>query len=186
MRDNVMPQLTIWEIIIKTAMVHTFTYFAVGACAFFLFDYSARHASPVLSSFMRQSDDPLVRAGPLFQPLRGILFGFIFYLHRDVFFLRSNGWLVMWATLVVIGILSTFAPAPGSIEGFIYTKLKPSKSGLVGMLEVLTQSLLLSVITYYWVNHPELAWLSWVFGILFAVALILPAIGLLTHVHHEG
>jgi hypothetical protein len=54
------------------------------------------------------------------------------------------------------------------------------------MLEVLTQSLLLSVITYYWINHPELAWLNWVFGISFAVAMILPVIGLLTHVQHEG
>jgi hypothetical protein len=182
----VLPHLTFCEIVIKTATVHTFTYFAVGACAFFLFDYSARHASPVLSSFMRQSDDPLVRAGPLFQPLRGVLFGFIFYLLQDVFFLRSNGWLVMWATLVVIGILSTFAPAPGSIEGFIYTKLKPTKSGLVGIVEVLTQSLLLSVITYYWINHPELAWLSWVFGISFAVAMILPVIWSFNHVPQEG
>jgi hypothetical protein len=101
----------------KTAMVHTFTYFAAEACAFFFFDYSARHASPVLSSFMRQSDDPPVRAGTLFQPLSGILFGFFFYLLQDIFFLRSNGWLVMRAILVVIGILSIFAPRRGSIEG---------------------------------------------------------------------
>lgn len=128
---------------------------------------------------MRQSDDPLVRAGPLFQPLRGILFGFIFYLLQDVFFLENDGWLVIWATLIVIGIISTFAPAPGSIEGFIYTKLTPDKNGIGGMVEVLTQSFLLSVITYYWVNHSELVWLNWVLGILFIISMFLPILGLL-------
>ncbi|AKB82808.1 hypothetical protein MSBR3_2230 [Methanosarcina barkeri 3] len=128
---------------------------------------------------MRQSDDPLVRAGPLFQPIRGILFGFIFYLLRDVFFLENNGWLVMWATLVVIGIVSTFAPAPGSIEGFIYTKLTPSKSGIGGMIEVLTQSFLLSALSYYWVKHPELSWLNWALGTLFLISMALPVLGFL-------
>jgi hypothetical protein len=72
--------------------------------------------------------------------------------------------------LVVVGILSTFGPAPSSIEGLIYTKL--SFKGLWGgLVEVLTQSLLLSVITYYWVTHPEKRWLNWVLGILFVIAL---------------
>ncbi len=167
------------DIVTKASMVHTFTYFIVGAGAFYFFKYSERHASPVLRSFMRQSDDPLVRAGPLFQPIRGILFGFIFYLLRDVFFLENNGWLVMWATLVVIGIVSTFAPAPGSIEGFIYTKLTPSKSGIGGMIEVLTQSFLLSTLSYYWVKHPELSWLNWAFGTLFLISMALPILGFL-------
>jgi hypothetical protein len=127
---------------------------------------------------MRQSDDLLVRAGPLFQPIRGILFGSIFYLLRDIFFLENNGWLVIWATLVVIGIFSTFAPAPGSIEGFIYTKLTPNKNGIGGMVEVLTQSFLLSVLTYYWVNHSELVWLNWILGIFFMISMFLPILGL--------
>ncbi len=33
----------------------------------------------------------------------------------------------MWTNLVVVGIISTFAPAPGSIEVFVYTKLTPKK-----------------------------------------------------------
>jgi hypothetical protein len=178
---TILAQLSIWDIVIKTAMVHTLTYFVIGASAFYFFNYSERHASTILRSFMRQSDDPLVRAGPLFQPLRGILFGFIFYLLRDVFFLENNGWLVIWATLVVIGIISTFAPAPGSIEGFIYTKLTPNKSGIGGMVEVLIQSFLLSVITYYWVNHSELVWLNWVLGIFFMISMALPILGLLAN-----
>ncbi|MEW6173718.1 MAG: hypothetical protein AB1510_11765 [Bacillota bacterium] len=132
---------------------------------------------------MRQTDDPLVVAGVLFQPIRGALFGVVFYLLRDVLFRRKNGWLIMWTALVVIGILSTFGPAPGSIEGLIYTKL-PIKGLWGGLAEVLAQSFLLSVITYYWVNHPEKKWLTWVLGTFFVIVLILPVIGLLAR--HAG
>jgi uncharacterized membrane protein len=171
-------QLTLWGIVAKTALVHTLTYFAIGLIAFSLFNYSARFADPVLSSLMRQTDDPLVQAGVLFQPIRGVLFGLVFYLLRDVLFRQKNGWLIMWITLVVIGIISTFGTAPGSIESFIYTKV--SFNGLwSGLVEVLLQSFLLSVLIYYWVNHPEKRWLNWVLGILFFIALILPALGLL-------
>ena len=128
-----------------------------------------------LNSFMRQTNDPLTRAGILFQPIRGILFGFVFYLLRDVLFRRKNGWLIMWTTLIVIGILSAFAPAPSSIEGLIYTKVPLTKGRLGGLAEVLSQSFLLSAITYYWVNHPEKRWLTWVLGSLFLIALALLA-----------
>jgi hypothetical protein len=170
--------LTLWGVAAKTAIVHTLTYFVVGLIAFNVFNYSARFADPSLSSFMRQTDDPLVQAGVLFQPIRGVLFGLVFYLLRDIVFRRKNGWLILWITLVVIGIFSTFGPAPGSIEGLIYTKV--SFAGLGGgLLEVLVQSFLLSTITYYWVNHSEKRWLTWVLAILFVVAVALPVLGLL-------
>jgi hypothetical protein len=171
-------QLTLWGIIAKTAVVHTLTYFAIGLIAFSLFNYTARFADPALSSLMRRTDDPLVQAGILFQPIRGVLFGLVFYLLRDVLFRQKNGWLIMWITLVVIGIISTFGTAPGSIEGLIYTKVS-FNSLWGGGVEVLLQSFLLSVLIYYWVKHPEKRWLNWVLGILFLIALILPALGLL-------
>lgn len=79
------------------------------------------------------------------------------------------------------GIISTFAPVPGSIEGFIYTKLTPNKSGIGGMVEVLIQSFLLSVITYYWENHSELIWINWVLIIFFTISMALPILGLLAN-----
>jgi len=172
-------QLTLMGIIGKTVVVHTLTYFVVGLIAFSLFKYSERFADPALSSFMRPTDDPLVRAGVLFQPIRGALFGLVFYLLRDVLFRQNNGWLIMWITLVVIGIISTFGTATSSIEGFIYTKLSYKKGLWGGLIEVLSQSFLLSVVTYYWVNHPGTVWINWVLVILFLIALILPALGLL-------
>ncbi len=176
-------QLTLLGIVAKTVVVHTLTYFIVGFTAFRLFNYSAKFSDPALSSIMRRTDDPLVQAGVLFQPIRGILFGIVFYLLREVLFQQSSGWLIMWIMLVVVGIISTFGPTPGSIEGLIYTRR--SFRGLWGgLIEVLSQSFLLSTITYYWVNYPEQAWLTWTLEILFVIALILPALGLLAR--HAG
>lgn len=167
-----------WPVLSKTTIIHTITYFLMGIIAFNLFHYSEAFASTNLSSYMRPTDDPMVMAGVLFQPLRGILFGVVFYLLRDVLFARKNGWLITWVMLVFVGILSTFSAAPGSVEGFVYTKLGLSQFGL-GMLEVLAQSLLLSVLTYHWVNHPQQKWQGWVYGVSFAIVLILPVLGLL-------
>ena len=167
-----------WDITLRTIVTHTVTYFAVGLLAFVLFDYTARFADTALSSFMRQTDDPLVAAGPLFQPIRGLLFGIVFYLLREVLFRRGDGWLVMWIMLVFVGIFSTFGPAPGSIEGLIYTTL-PVRGQLAGLSEVLFQSLLLSVVTYVWIRSPEQRWLNWVMAVLFIITLALPALGLL-------
>jgi hypothetical protein len=170
--------LTLWIVVAKTTVVHTVTYFVIGLIALGLFRYSKKLADPDLASTMRQTDDPLVRAGVLFQPIRGALFGLVFYLLRDVLFLRSGGWLILWATLVVIGIISTFGPARGSIEGLIYTR-HAFKGLWGGMAEVLSQSFLLSALTFYWVNHPDSAWLTWTLVGLFVIALALPALGLL-------
>jgi hypothetical protein len=85
---------------------------------------------------------------------------------------------LMWAVLVGFGILGTFGPSPGSLEGLIYTQL-PLISHLRGLPEVILQALLLSWLLFYWVNHPDKRWLSWLLGVLFFLALIFPALGLL-------
>src|SRR5687768_4469149 len=56
---------------IRTIVVHTVTYFAMGLLALSLFDYPELYARPDLAALMRPVSDPLVMAGPLFQPLRG-------------------------------------------------------------------------------------------------------------------
>jgi hypothetical protein len=127
---------------------------------------------------MRPFDDPLVRLGPLFQPLRGFLFGVVFYLLRDVLFAKSAGWLTTWVVLAFVGIFSTFGPASGSIEGMVYTKL-PISGQLVGLIEILAQSLLLSVVTFFWVTHPQKRWVSWVLVGSFVLIVVLTTMGLL-------
>jgi hypothetical protein len=162
----------------KTIVVHTVTYFVMGLLASTLLDYGSWYAESYLSGFMRQIDDPMVMAGPLFQPIRGLLFAVVFYLLRDVLFGRKNGWLVMWAILVLVGILATFGPAPGSIEGMVYTIL-PFWDHLKGWPEVMIQALLFALLLTYWVDHPEKRWLTWLLVGAFIIVLLLPAMGLL-------
>ncbi len=162
---------------LKTVVVHTVTYFAVGVIAFTLFNYPARFAQPGVSSLMRQTDDPIVMAGPLFQPIRGLLFGAVFYLLRDIYIARKRGWLTMWAVLVVLGIFSTFGPSPGSIEGLIYTIL-PVEGQLFGLVEILMQSFFLSTVTHYWMNHPEKRWVTWGLVGAFFILLLMTGLGL--------
>ena len=55
----------------------------------------------------------------------------------------------------------------------------PHLSQLLGLSEVVSQSLLLSIILCYWVNHPDKRWLNWVLGAAFVIILTLPILGLL-------
>lgn len=172
-------QLGLLAVVLRTLIVHTVTYTAVGIAAMTAFRYTRKiRGDPVREATLRDTDDPLVMAGPLFQPLRGALFGGVFYLLRGSVF-APGGWLVLWLVLVVVGILGTFAPAASSIEGFIY--LKPSPTGFLwgGLVEILAQSLLLSVLTFLWVGAPTNVALNWLFGVLFALSLAMPALGLL-------
>lgn len=171
-------RVTPGTIIVKTIVVHTVTYFVLGILAFFMLDYSGLFAQAGISQYMRPTTDRIVMAGPLFQPVRGLLLGVILYFLRESFFQRPKGWLLLWATLVVVGILSPYGAAPGSIEGLIYTKL-PLYFHIKGLPEVLIQTLLFSAVLFYWVNHPERKWLSWSLGVLFFLLLLGPILGLL-------
>jgi hypothetical protein len=174
--DNHQPGLL--GLTARTIVVHTITYFLMGLLASTLLGYAQAFAAPWMACWMRQLDDPLVMAGPLLAPLRGLIFALAFYPLRGVLFERKNGWLIMWWLLVALGILSTFGPAPGSVEGMLYTVI-PISQQLSGWLEVVPQALLLSTILFYWVNHPQKRWLNWVMGIIFVLMLVLPALGLL-------
>jgi hypothetical protein len=166
------------SIIAKTVVVHTVSYFVLGILAFLLLDYSGLFAQAGISQYMRPTTDRIVMAGPLFQPVRGLLLGVILYFLREPFFQRPKGWLLLWATLVAVGILSPYGAAPGSIEGLIYTKL-PLYFHVKGLPEVLIQTLLFSAVLFYWVNRPERKWLNWGLGVLFFLVLVGPTLGLL-------
>ena len=120
---------------VKAIVVHTLTYFLMGLLASTFLNYAERFTRPEMLCWMRSTDDPLVMAGPLLQPIRGLVFALVFYPLRAVLFGKKNGWLIMWWTLVGLGILSTFGPPPGSVEGLIYTRI-PVLDQLAGWLEV--------------------------------------------------
>jgi hypothetical protein len=175
MKDD---QITLPGLTIKTIVAHTLTYFLVGLVASTVFNYSADFARPELRDYMRQLGDPIIALGPALQPIRGILFALAFYPLREILFHRKNGWLINWWLLVALGILSTFGPAPSSVEGAIYTTLPIADQFFSGgMLEILAQSFLFSALLYYWVNNPAKRWLSWLLGILFALVVLMSLMG---------
>lgn len=172
------PQPRFSQLAITTIVVHTVTYSVVGMLAFWLLDYAEFFANPDMAGIMRPTTHPLIMAGPLFQPLRGFVFALAIYPLREIVFARPRGWLVLWGLLVAVGIVSTFGPAPGSIEGLIYTVISIPHQ-LRGLPEVLVQSAALAFGVVYLVNHPEKRWLHRLMIAAFVVMMVLPLLGLL-------
>jgi hypothetical protein len=161
---------------IKTIIVHTVTYFIMGLLALAFLDYRTAFETPITREYMRSVDDAIVALGPALQFIRGIFFAIAFYLLRDILFARKNGWLINWLVLVMLGILSPFGAAPGSVEGLLYTKM-PVALQISGWAEIMTQALLLSALLYYWVNHPEKKWIAWVLGIIYVLVWVFGIMG---------
>jgi hypothetical protein len=176
MKDNA---ITLPSLNLKAIVSHTLTYFLVGFLAFTVFNYEAQFAETQVRTWMRQTDDPIVALGPALQPIRGLIFALAFFPLREVLFKRKNGWLITWWLLIALGILSTFGPTPGSVEGMIYLAPSTSRFFSGGLLEILTQSFLFSALLYYWVNHPEKRGLNWLLGILFGLVVLMSLMGYL-------
>jgi hypothetical protein len=173
---NTSNQPTLGALIVKTSVVHTVTYFVMGILALTVLNYTEAFATGALGTFMRPTDSAWVAAGPMFQPIRGLIFALAFYPLREIFFNRKNGWLILWWVLVALGILSTFGAAPGSVEGMIYTIIPVTISTYV---EVVPQAFLLSAVLFYWINHPEKKWISWVLGIFFVLIILMSTLGIM-------
>lgn len=172
-------QFRFFNLAIKTIVSHTLTYSVMGAFAYKVFNYAAAFNEP--GSGMRPATDTIIYFGPALQIFRGVLFATVFYPLRDKLFGRKHGWLLMAWMLIGLGILGTFAAPAGSFEGFIYTTTPP----LIQMrsyMEIVAQALLLSALLCYWVNNSK-RWLSWLLGILYAIAIGLPVLGVVAQ-HH--
>jgi len=179
LKGKTMQQFSFSSIAVKTTLVHTVTYFVIGVLSFLFLDYSSRYADPTVAVALRQTDHPLVTAGPLFQVLRGFLFGIAFYALRESIFPKQRSWLTLWLVLLIVGIFSPFGASPGSIEGAVYSTL-PLWFHFMSLPELIIQSFLLAFLTQYWVNHPEKRWLNISFGILFTLIVLLAGLGVLS------
>ena len=127
---------------------------------------------------MRPITDPMVMAGPLLQPIRGLLFGALLFMLRHTFFATQWGWQRLWLVLVVFGIVGPPGPALGSLEGMIYTKI-PLWVQLTGP-EVVLQTLVFSGSSATGSTTPEADYGSArCLGVVFAVEYALTALGLL-------
>jgi len=133
----------------KVALVHTVTYFVFGLIMSNLFDYGRLFQREIIRDFMRPIDSSYVFLGPLVQPIRGLLFALGLWPIRRTIVENKRGWLILWGIFVIFGILGTPAAAPSSLEGVIYSKL-PLWYHLIGLPEILLQTLVFSLILVWW------------------------------------
>src|SRR5512142_1609609 len=133
----------------QVIVVHTLTYFVAGVIASNVFHYGALFEMPVIRDYMLPIAQHNVLIGPLLQPVRGLIFAFGLWPIRRLLIEHKHGWLVLWGLLVTVGILSTPAAAPGSIEGVLYTKL-PLWYHFIGFPEILLQTLVFSIWLVWW------------------------------------
>jgi hypothetical protein len=155
--------------------LHTVTYFLAGMVAVSLFDYEHLFASEGLAGFMRPTTDPVTALGPGLQWLRGLIFAVALWPFREVFLPPVRGWLRLWLLFVGLGILATFGPAPGSVDGFIYTRVPPATQ-VMFMPELLVQSLLLSAGLWGWYRKPVKV-LNWIAAVLLALVFLMSIAG---------
>lgn len=136
----------------KVAVTHVLSYMLCGMLAMTLFDYQ----STIESIGMRGTDDIMVQLAPVFQIARGALFAVVLWLIRPAFMERRHGWLVVWAVIAILGIFNTPATSPGSIEALIYLEPagEPLNTSIGDTLEILTQTLLFSVVSVWWIKRP--------------------------------
>ena len=131
----------------KVTATHTFTYFFCGLIFTQLLNYDDAYLE--LLGF-KPMDEISGLAIILGQIVRGILLGIVVWWIKDSIIGKKLAWLRLWAILVILGIVSTYGPAPGSIEGLIYLAPVDVPVNVVSSIfEVLLQPLLFSIIVTF-------------------------------------
>jgi hypothetical protein len=136
----------------KVISLHMITYVVTGMIFSTLFNYQELYKSGSLANFMKDFSSPWIPAGPALQLIRGFLFAFILWPFYDFIFSKQNGWAVLWLLLFGFAIIGTAGPAPGSLEGIIYTQLTLTEH-LIGLPETMLQTLLFSVLLFKWTQY---------------------------------
>jgi len=157
----------------RIAACHMVTYMVVGALAYNIMDYPSQFSDEC--SIMISTDSPRVALGPTLQVIRGLIFAIVLYPFRRVFLDESRGWLKLWGLFLGLAILSTAGPASGSVEGMIYTKI-PIAGQIIGLWEVVLQTLAMSVLVVIWNRRPTRAW-TVVMGVLVALVVLMSVAG---------
>lgn len=160
---------------LRVTACHVVTYFVAGVFAVTFLDYRGAFENEFLACFMRPVSDPIVSLGPVFQFVRGPIFAAALFPFRRVFLTAPRGWLLLWGLFLGLAILSPVGPAPGSVEGFIYTKV-PAGQQLIGYFEALPQTLAFALLVYWWHQKPARAW-AWAMIGLCAIIALLSVVG---------
>ena len=164
--------------VFRVTILHTVTYWLFGLLFFTLFNYQYHYSVPPLSLYMKPTTSIWVLAGPLFQLIRGPIMALVLYPFRNVFLDRRYGWMYLWGLFFGLAILNSPGPAPGSIEGMVYTIL-PVGLQIAFLPETVLQTLALSFLIYLWQTRPDDKKLLIPFLILFIVVLAFSIFGVL-------
>ena len=167
----------------RVTATHMITYMVMGMLFSSLFRYEDMYRTGHLANFMRDFTSPWIAAGPSLQVIRGILFAAVLWPFRARIFSTPGGWRWLWGLMTGLAILGTAGPAPGSLEGFIYTQLSV-REHMAALPEILVQTLAFSMILHYWERKPSrrmhiaaIAGVSLI--LLFSVAGVLAAKGMI-------
>ena len=107
-----------WRIIVA----HTIAYFIAALFSMKLFNQDW-FINGTLSQIMRPTTAPIGALALCLQSIRGVIMALILLPVRKVFTEEKYGFLKLGFLIFALSVLSTFAAAQGSIDGFIYTKL---------------------------------------------------------------
>jgi len=138
----------------KVISLHMITYMIAGIIFSSLFSYEQLYKTGGLSKLMKDFSSPWISAGPSLQLIRGFLFSIVLWPFYDFIFSRPKGWTLIWLLFIGLAILGTTGPSPGSLEGIVYTQLS-LKEHLIGLPEVLLQTLAFSFLLYNLCNKPR-------------------------------
>ena len=130
-----------WLYVTKVTIYHVFTYIVCGIIFSTLFNYSELFNEGCMQYYMHPVDSTNTMMGPLFQVIRGVIFGMVLLLLREYIRTEKLGFLKLYALIFVFGIINTPGPAPSSIEGMIYTQV-PWMVHLKGAPEIMVQTFL--------------------------------------------
>jgi hypothetical protein len=137
----------------RTTVIHVVTYFLAGLVFSNLLDYRAAFEQPVIRDYMVEYGSTALYIGPIVQVVRGVLFGLVLLPFRRSLDSRL-GWLWLWLLVIVVGVVSTPAAAPSSLEGLVYSQI-PLWYHLFGLPEMLMQTLVFSVLVWALVRFPR-------------------------------
>lgn len=94
----------------RILVIHVVTCLLCGIVFSALFRYDELYQQENIKFFMRAVGGSSSVLGPLFQALRGLLFGLILLLLKDSILPQKYGWLKLWIIIAGIGIIN--APGP--------------------------------------------------------------------------
>ena len=135
--------------LIRFTFVHTIIYILTGLLFQNYLNYDPQFTSSVLYNNFRDVNSLIIRLAPVFQLIRGMIIGLIIYPVYGSIIQSKYSWLKLFSLLWGLTLIGAVAATPGSIEGFIYTKI-PLIEHLVSLPEVTLQAFLFSIIFIYW------------------------------------